>query len=174
MTERIARVQQEKENIDKKYEQKRKAFKDLEKTIQQTHSQHEREAAVSREKYENLERSQKELIVNLEQQNMQLSQENEELQEAMSKGESGAREDAEQWKIKYYEADRLHADLQTEFDKERALWQGKFEFLEKQKEQYKKDNEDAHTLFQQTVDQLQRDQKDTKHKNEQSHNSMMV
>jgi len=38
--------------------------------------------------------------------------------------------------------------LQTEFEKEKALWLGKFEFLEKQKEQYKKDNEDAHQLFQ--------------------------
>lgn len=73
MSERIARVQQEKENIDKKYEQKRKAFKDLEKTIQQTHSQNEREAAVSREKYENLERSQKDLIEKYELQNMQLT-----------------------------------------------------------------------------------------------------
>ena len=57
MNERIARSTTEKENIEKKYEQKRKAFKDLEKTIQQTHSAHEREAAVQKEKYENLERS---------------------------------------------------------------------------------------------------------------------
>ena len=72
----------------------------------------------------------------------------------------------EEWKIKFYEADRNYSDLQTEFEKEKALWLGKFEFLEKQKEQYKKDNEDAHQLFQQTVDQLQRDQKDTKNKHE--------
>lgn len=54
----------------------------------------------------------------------------------------------EEWKIKFYEADRNFSDLQTEFEKEKALWLGKFEFLEKQKEQYKKDNEDAHQLFQ--------------------------
>lgn len=103
---------------------------------------------MQREKYENLERSQKELIKNLETELAKIQDQNEELNEALSKGESGAREEAEQWKIKFYEADRQHADLQTEFDKEKALWLGKFEFLEKQKEQYKKDNEDAHSLFQ--------------------------
>ena len=37
-------------------------------------------------------------------------------------------------------------------EKDKALWAGKFDFLEKQKEQYKKDNEDQQALFQQTVD----------------------
>jgi hypothetical protein len=74
-------------------------------------------------------------------------EQNEELNEALSKGELGIREEIEEWKIKFYEADRNYSDLQTEFEKEKALWLGKFEFLEKQKEQYKKDNEDAHQLF---------------------------
>jgi hypothetical protein len=69
-----------------------------------------------------------------------------------SKAELGIREEMEEWKIKFYEADRNYSDLQTEFEKEKALWLGKFEFLEKKKEQYKKDNEDAHQLFQQSVD----------------------
>ena len=36
--ERISRIQQEKVNVEKKYEQKRKALKDLEKQIQQIQS----------------------------------------------------------------------------------------------------------------------------------------
>jgi hypothetical protein len=53
------------------------------------------------------------------------------LNEALSKGELGIREEMEEWKIKFYEADRNYSDLQTEFEKEKALWLGKFEFLEK-------------------------------------------
>lgn len=34
LSERISRIQQEKDNVEKKYEQKRKALKDLEKQIQ--------------------------------------------------------------------------------------------------------------------------------------------
>ncbi len=92
------------------------------------------------------------LIRNLVLDSAKLQELNEELNEALSKGEFGIREEMEEWKIKFYEADRNYSDLQTEFEKEKALWLGKFEFLEKQKEQYKKDNEDAHQLFQQTVD----------------------
>jgi LPS O-antigen subunit length determinant protein (WzzB/FepE family) len=46
MQERIARIQQEKESVEIKYDQKRKALKELEKNAQQSHSQFEREKAV--------------------------------------------------------------------------------------------------------------------------------
>lgn len=49
-------------------------MKDLEKNIQYASSQHEREQAVQREKYDNLERSQKELIRNLELDNAKLQE----------------------------------------------------------------------------------------------------
>ena len=35
-----------------------------------------------------------------------LKEENEQLNDVLSAGESGAREEAEQWKIKFYEIDR--------------------------------------------------------------------
>ena len=69
--------------------------------------------------------------------------------------------------------ERQHADLQSELEKEKALWEGKFDFLEKQKDQAKKDNEDALRQFQQTVDQLQRSQNESKTKHEHNHNSVL-
>lgn len=57
LSERIARIQQEKENVETKYEQKRKALKETEKAMQQMQAQNDREKAVQSEKYENLERS---------------------------------------------------------------------------------------------------------------------
>lgn len=62
--------------------------------------------------------------------------------------------------------ERQHADLQSELEKEKALWEGKFEFLEKQKDQAKRDNEEALKQFQATVDQLQRSQSENKQKHE--------
>jgi predicted nucleic acid-binding Zn-ribbon protein len=46
LNERMARMQQDNENLEKKYEQKRKALKDLEKQVQQQNSQVERDMAV--------------------------------------------------------------------------------------------------------------------------------
>ena len=55
--------------METKYEQKRKALKELEKNIQQSQSQYDRERAVQIEKYENLERQQKDLIKSYEVEN---------------------------------------------------------------------------------------------------------
>lgn len=62
--------------------------------------------AVQREKHENFEQTQKDFINRLEDEVKKLKDENEHLNEIVSAGESGAREEAEQWKIKYYETDR--------------------------------------------------------------------
>ena len=64
------------------------------------------------------------------------------------------REQVEHWKGQFYDIERQHADLQSEFEKEKALWEGKFEFLEKQKETAKKDQEEGLKQFQATIDQL--------------------
>ena len=69
-------MQIEKESSDSKYEQKRKALKGLEKSIQLSQSQADREKAVQMEKYENLERQQKELIQSYENENTKLRDQN--------------------------------------------------------------------------------------------------
>ena len=90
--ERVSRIQQEKESVDTKYEQKRKALKELEKNIQLTMSQKDREIAVQHEKYENLERNQSELIKQYEAENIKLQETNDQLNQALSQGELGVRE----------------------------------------------------------------------------------
>jgi hypothetical protein len=54
-SEKVARIQAEKDLSDAKYEQKRKALKDLESNLNKQTSQMERERAVLLEKYQNLE-----------------------------------------------------------------------------------------------------------------------
>ena len=78
------------------------------------------------EKHENLEKQQRDLIRNLELDNQKLIEQNEELNEALSKGKLGIRDEIKQWKIKFFEADRKYNDIQTEFEKDKALWAGKF------------------------------------------------
>lgn len=38
-------------------------------------------------------------------------EQNEELNDALSKGELGIRDEVEQWKIKYYEVERMYSDI---------------------------------------------------------------
>ncbi len=51
------------------------------------------------------------LIRNLVLDNAKLQELNEELNEALSKGVFGIREEIEEWKIKFYETDRNYSDL---------------------------------------------------------------
>lgn len=53
--EKVNRIQLEKEQSDQKYDQKRKALKDLESNLNKQTSSMERERAVLLEKYQNLE-----------------------------------------------------------------------------------------------------------------------
>ena len=68
---------QEKEVSDMKYEQKRKALKDLESNINKQLAQMDREKAVLTEKYQNLETQQKELIKTYETEMIKLRETNE-------------------------------------------------------------------------------------------------
>lgn len=82
-SEKVARIQIEKEQSDIKYEQKRKALKDLESHLNKHTSQMERERAVLLEKYQNLEQQQKDLIKNYENEINKLREANEQLTNAL-------------------------------------------------------------------------------------------
>lgn len=83
MQEKVARIQTEKEQAEVKYDQKRKALKDLESNINKQTSQMEREKAVLLEKYQNLESQQKDLIKNYEVEITKLRESNEQLTMAL-------------------------------------------------------------------------------------------
>ena len=65
--------------------------------------------------------------------------------------------------------ERQFQDLNNNYDKDKALWDGKFKFLEQQKDQAKKDFEEAQKKFQSTVEQIQKAQAENKAKTENSH-----
>jgi chromosome segregation ATPase len=60
--------------------------------------------------------------------------------------------------------ERQFQDTNNNYDKDKALWEGKFKFLEQQKDQAKRDAEEAQRKFQTTVEQLQKSQADNKNK----------
>lgn len=83
MQEKVSRITQEKEQAEQKYDQKRKALKDLEMNLNKMSSQSERDHAVLLEKYQNLEIQQKELIRNYENEIGKLREQNEQLTMAL-------------------------------------------------------------------------------------------
>jgi hypothetical protein len=54
------------------------------------------------------------------------------------------------------EQERELSDLQAVYEREQALWEGKFGFLESQRDQAKADLQEAAKKFEMTLEQLQR------------------
>jgi len=52
--------------------------------------------------------------------------------------------------------ERQLQDAVNNYDKDKALWEGKFAFLEQQRDQSKRDLDEASQKFQSTVEQLQK------------------
>ena len=69
--------------------------------------------------------------------------------------------------------DRQLQETINNYDKDKALWEGRFAFLEHQRDQSKKDYEEASQKFESTINQLQTMQSDSKLKIDTSHNNMM-
>lgn len=90
----------------------------------------ERERAVLIEKYQNLEQQQKDLIRNYEQEVGKLREANEQLTMALQGDKASIQEEVERWRREFNELERQYADLNNSYDRDKALWDGKFKFLE--------------------------------------------
>ena len=88
---------------------------------------------------------------------------------ALSSDKQAIQEEVEKWRREYNEIERQYADLNNANDRDKALWEGKFKFLEQQRDTAKKDFEDAQRKFQSTVEQLQKSQSDSKYKTDAAH-----
>ena len=78
-----------------------------------------------------------------------------------------------QLKAQQQELERQVSDLQSMYDKDKALWEGKCQFLENQKENYKKDLIESQRKFEITLEQLQKRGNSVQDKFEQNHNAFV-
>lgn len=90
----------------------------------------ERERAVLLEKHQNLEQQQKDLIKNYENEINKLREANEQLTMALQGDKAQIQEEVEKWRREFNELERQYADLNNSYDRDKALWDGKFKFLE--------------------------------------------
>ncbi len=72
------------------------------------------------------------------------------------------------------EQEKQLLDVQAAYERDRALWDNKFSFLEQQRDQAKQDLSEAQKKFTQTLDQLQKRGNAEKDKNEQVQNSLIT
>jgi hypothetical protein len=150
--DKVTRVTAEKESVEAKYDLKRKTLKDNEATLARLTAQYDRERAVLTEKCSSLEAQVKDSTKAFEADILRLKEANEQLTLALNGDKAYIQEELEKQKRENAELDRKNQDLANTYDREQALWEGKFKFLEQQRDTAKKDYEDAMKNFQATID----------------------
>jgi len=154
--EKMTRVNEQKEQTEAKYNAKRQAYKELENRLIKENANFERERAVLMLKLQNFESENENLIRNYERSIAQFREENEQLMKIREQEKINAASDIDRLRRENNELSIHLQDQINNYDKDRSLWEGKFEFLERQTEQSKQYLEDAQQKFQATVDQLQK------------------
>ena len=95
------------------------------------------------------------------------------LQDALEGDKVNVSAELDRQRRELQEMERQYQDAVNNYDKDKALWEGKFNFLEQQRDQAKQELEEASVKFTKTIEQLQKNQHDNKNKSESSHSMMM-
>ena len=172
--DKVTRITAEKESVEAKYDLKRKALKDIEANLARLTAQFDRERAVLTEKCNTLESQYKDSTKAYEAEILRLKEANEQLTLALNGDKAYIQEELEKQKRENAELDRRNQDLANTYDRELALWDGKFKFLEQQRDTAKKDYDDAMRNFQATIDRQVKNANETKSKLENSQQMQLM
>lgn len=129
--ERLARINEEKEQLDAKYNAKRTAYKELENRLIKENANFERERAVTSLKLQNYENEIENQVKVYERQILQCRDENEQILKIREQEKMTAASEVDRLRRENNELSIQLQDQVNNYDKDRSLWEGKFEFLEK-------------------------------------------
>lgn len=129
--ERLARINEEKEQLDAKYNAKRTAYKELENRLIKENANFERERAVMSLKLQNYENEIENQVKVYERQILQCRDENEQILKIREQEKMTAASEVDRLRRENNELSIQLQDQVNNYDKDRSLWEGKFEFLEK-------------------------------------------
>ena len=167
------KASEDKAQIEAKYEKSRKALKEIEATYNKQLSQLEKEKAIVQEKLMNSEgkksETEKKSIIDSLALGMQISQ----LKETFANDRKQLISEIEKYKGQYFQLEQENSEVVSNYERDKALWKGKFHFLEQQKEQAKNDLLDAQKKFELTLQHLQKHRNADKEESESSQNALM-
>jgi chromosome segregation ATPase len=148
-------VQNERDLWEQKFEQKRKALKEVEQQLNRENAELEKKVCLLQENLTRLDaekrRQEAEYQERIAEAEAQINQLDSSAGEAFYFGNAQA-ESVMQLKTNMQEYERQLSDLQSMYDKDKALWEGKCKFLENQKENYKKDLVESQRKFEITLE----------------------
>ena len=154
--DKMTKLETENSRLNDRYEQKRKAAKDLENDFNKLKAEKDRESIILEQKIFNLDSAYKKLSEKYEKEVIQLKDEYATKIEQLETEIAEVDNENNDLKTRLLDAERDFSEIKSNYDRDQALWLDKCEFLEQQKQQAKRDLQDAHKKFEMTVEQLRR------------------
>ena len=142
--------------LEQKYEKIKKNFKDVEADYNKQLSQIEKERAIVQEKLLNSESKRLELESKLSSEKDLYQSQISQLKEYHQAEKSKLQSDYEKFKDLSMHLEAEKNEISTNYDKDKVLWEGKFSFLESQRDQMKQDSIEQIRKFETTLTHLKK------------------
>lgn len=160
--------------MDSKYEKTRKTLKEIEGTYNKQLAQLEKEKAIAQEKLSSFESKKQDLDSRYLQEVQALGLQNSQMKETFTAEKRVFLSEIEKFKGLYLQAEQEKNEILTNYERDKVLWEGKFTFLEGQKEQAKQDLVDALKKFELTLHHLKKARNNEKDEQETNLNELLV
>lgn len=156
LNEKFERLGKEKEEVEAKLMQKKKELKDLEQTFLKQSALTDKENFILNEKLSAIEEKKKDMILAYD---SELEKLNNNLK--MMKAENSKEREDQANEIEFFRkrVDALEGELQARTgsnEKEQILWEGKFKFIEQQRDNFKRDLADTQKRFETLFENIQK------------------
>lgn len=155
LNEKLEKAKDEAGSAENKYERVKKSLKEIEATYNGQLSQLEKEKTVLHEKLIANENKKAEVEKKLHAENQSLSSQVYDLKEQLNECKAKLNTDSETLRTQYNALDLQYNDLLATYERDKTLWEGKFAFLEQQKNQAKLDLAEAQKNFELSIQQIQ-------------------
>jgi len=174
LADRIEKLSEEKASIQHSLDKAKKTLKDIESTYNKQLSQLGKEKALVQEKLQALETKMGENDQRLLSDNQNYLSQISQLKDNFVTEKKLLMGEVDKYKNQYLQLEQDHSEVVSNYERDKALWKGKFHFLEQQREQAKNDLADAQKKFELTLAQLQKYRKADKEENENTQNALIA
>jgi chromosome segregation ATPase len=156
LTEMNEKLTLERQALEEKYEQKRKTAKESEANYQKQLSQLEKDKAILQEKLNSSEYKKGELEKKIASDQENFSAQLAQFKDSLTTDKKSSHVEVEKLRKMVQDLEHESSEVKATYEREKALWEGKFHFLEQQRDQTKSDLLDTQKKFELTLLQLQK------------------
>ncbi len=171
MSEKFERVKKEKEDMELRLLQKKKEIRDLEQTFLKQTNAIEKEKTILSEKLSSTEEKKREIQDNYEKEIEILQSSLKNNRKDISKEKEEFLNNLDTMKKRITKLESELSEKTGSYEKDQILWDGKFKFIEQQRDQYKKDLSETQRRFELLFENMQKKANSDKEKLENSQHS---